>query len=294
VSFAFQGGRGAPHGQLRPVQVAAMILGQIVWVTPWIFYPLAAALIAASRLATKDPRRLYLVCLALPPIVLFTLTPLWGSRGQPHWPMPGWFFVYPLLGAWLVEAAARGFALRKWAIWSAALLAAAGVAIGSQAATGWVERFGLLPASVTDPTRETLNWDALKASPLLGAQGGKAPAFVLSNHWSEAGKMALALGAKMPVIVSPDDPRGIAFLQDPAAFVGKDAVIIVPINQISTIPDVFRSYFEELGPPQKVSIGRGGMDELDLVLFPAHRLMQPLPLPYPRRAAATPSSKASP
>jgi hypothetical protein len=139
-----------------------------------------------------------------------------------------------------------------------------------------------------------LNWDALKDSPLLGAAGGKPPGFVLSNHWSEAGKMALALGAKMPVIVSPDDPRGIAFLQDPAAFVGKDAVIIVPINQISTLPDVFRSYFEELGPPQKVSIGRDGMDEVDLALFPAHRLTQPLPLPYPRRAVANPSPKASP
>jgi hypothetical protein len=294
VSFAFQGARGAPHGQWRPLQVGAMVLGQIIWVTPWIFVPLAAALLAATRLALKDPRRLYLVCLALPPIVFFTLTPLWGSRGQPHWPMPGWFFVYPLLGVWLVEAEARGFALRKWAIWSAALLAMVGAAIGSQAATGWVERLGLLPAGVSDPTRETLNWDALKDSPLLGAEGGKPPGFVLSNHWSEAGKMALALGAKMPVIVSPDDPRGIAFLQDPAAFVGKDAVIIVPINQISTLPDVFRSYFEELGPPQKVSIGRDGMDEVDLALFPAHRLTQPLPLPYPRRAVANPSPKASP
>jgi Dolichyl-phosphate-mannose-protein mannosyltransferase len=292
VSFVFQGVRGAPHGQWRPLQVVSMILGQIVWVTPWIFVPLAAALVAAMRLGRKDSRRFYLVCLALPPIIFFTLTPLWGSRGQPHWPMPGWLFVYPLLGAWLVERAARGFNLRRWAIWSAALLAALGVAIGSQAATGWVERLGLLPASVTDPTREALNWDALKASPLLGGEGGKLPGFVLSNHWSEAGKMALALGAKMPVIVSPDDPRGIAFLQDPAAYVGRDAVIIVPINQISTLPDVFRAYFEELGPPQKVSIGRGGMDELDLALFPAHRLTQPLPLPYPRRAAADPSPKA--
>ena len=109
VSFAFQGARGAPHGQWRPLQVGAMVLGQIIWVTPWIFVPLAAALLAATRLALEDPRRLYLVCLALPPIVFFTLTPLWGSRGQPHWPMPGWFFVYPLLGVWLVEAEARGF-----------------------------------------------------------------------------------------------------------------------------------------------------------------------------------------
>jgi hypothetical protein len=208
--------------------------------------------------------------------------------------MPGWLFVYPLLGAWLVEASARGFNARKWATWSVALLGAIALAIGSQAATGWIERLGWAPSGVTDPTREAVDWDALKASPLLGGQGGTPPAFVLSNHWSEAGKMALALGAQMPVIVSPDDPRGIAFLQDPAAFIGKDAVIIVPINQILTAPDVFRSYFDELGPPQKVSIGRAGMDEVDLALIPAHRLTRPLPLPYPRRAAPGPSAKAQP
>ena len=59
------------------------------------------------RRAARDERRLFLVCLALPTIVVFTLTPLWGAKGLPHWSMPGWLFVYPLLGAWLA-AAARG------------------------------------------------------------------------------------------------------------------------------------------------------------------------------------------
>lgn len=294
VSFAFQGARGAPQAHWRPLQVVTMVLGQIIWVTPWVFAPLAAGLIAATRLAKADPRRLYLLCLALPPIVFFTLTPLWGSRGQPHWPMPGWFFVYPFLGVWLVEASGRGFNLRKWAIWSAASLGAIALLIASQTATGWIERLGLAPRGIVDPTREALNWDALKDSPLLGAHGGVKPAFVLSTHWSEAGKMALALGPKMPVIVYPDDPRGIAFLQDPASFVGKDAVIIVPANQIGSAPDTFRPFFADIGAAQNVVIGRAGMDEIDLIVIPAHHLTRPLPLPYPRRAVSSPSSKASP
>jgi hypothetical protein len=295
VSFAFQGARSAPRDQWRPLQVAAMIAGQAIWITPWIFVPLVAALVAAARLARVDARRLYLLCLALPPIVFFTLTPLWGARGQPHWPMPGWLFVYPFLGVWLVEAAARGFNLRRWAVWSAGLLGAIALLAGSQAATGWVERLVSLPRGVVDPTREALNWDALNASPLLSPQGDAAPAFVLSTHWSEAGKIALALGADMPVIVYPDDPRGIAFLTDPAAFVGKDAVIIVPQNQISSASTVFRPFFADLGAPQPVAIGRGGMDEIDLVLIPARGLTRPLPLPYPQRAALTgPTAKAPP
>jgi hypothetical protein len=294
VSFAFQGARSVPRDHWRPLQVAVMVAGQIVWVTPWIFVPLAAGLIAAMRLAWTDERRLYLLCLALPPIVFFTLTPLWGSKGQPHWPMPGWFFVYPLMGVWLVEASARGFNMRKWAVWSTALVGAVALVVGSQTVTGWIERFSLLPPGVSDPTREALDWDDLNASPLLGARGGTMPAFVLSNHWSEAGKMAVALGARMPVIVYSEDPRGMAFLEDPAAFVGKDAVIIVPQNQISSAPDAFRPFFASLGAPQRVAIGRAGMDEIDLALFPAHGLTQPFPLPYPRRTSASPSPKASP
>jgi Dolichyl-phosphate-mannose-protein mannosyltransferase len=294
VSFAFQGARGASRGQWRPLQVVAMAAGEIIWITPWIFVPLAAAVVAAARVAWVDQRRLYLLCLALPPILFFSLTPLWGSRGQPHWPMPGWFFVYPLLGAWIVEAIARGFNARKWAIWSSALIGVVVLAIGAQGATGWIERSGWLPRGVSDPTREALNWDALNASPLLSARDDAAPSFVLSDHWSAAGKMAVALGPRMPVIVYSEDPRGFAFLQDPAAFVGKDAVIIVPINQIESAPVSFRPFFAELGSPQRVSIGRAGMDELDLALIPAHGLTRPLPLPYPPRAASSPSPKATP
>jgi hypothetical protein len=294
ASFAFQGARGAARGQWRPMQVVAMAAGEIVWITPWIFVPLAAALVAAARVARVDQRRLYLLCLALPPILFFSLTPLWGGRGQPHWPMPGWLFAYPLLGAWIVAAAARGFNARRWAIWSSGLIGVVVLAIGSQATTGWIERAGWLPRGVADPTREALNWDALNASPLLSARDNGAPAFVLSDHWSAAGKMAVALGPRMPVIVYSEDPRGFAFLQDPAAFVGKDAIIIVPINQIESAPASFQPFFAEFGAPQRVSIGRAGMDELDLALIPAHGLTRPLPLPYPPRAASSPSPKATP
>ena len=48
---------------------------------------------------------MFLLCLSLPAIVLFSLTPLWGGRGQPHWTMPGWFFVFPLMGVWINELA---------------------------------------------------------------------------------------------------------------------------------------------------------------------------------------------
>jgi len=282
VSFAFQGARGAPGAAWRPAQVGEMVLGQIVWLAPWIFAPLFGAVIAAARRVRSDERRLFLLCLSLPPILLFSLTPLWGARGLPHWPMPGWFFVYPLLGAWLSEGWARRADLRRWAIGSTALLGAVALALAAHAATGWITRLIPLPRGVVDSTREALGWDRLALSPLLDGRDETGPAFVVSTKWSEGGKMAMAFGPTMPVIVYSDDPRGMAFLDDSARFVAKDAVIIVQQSKLSSVAATFQPFFASLGEPQSVTLGRRGMDEIDLALIPAHGLTRPFPLPYPR------------
>jgi 4-amino-4-deoxy-L-arabinose transferase-like glycosyltransferase len=282
ISLAFQGGRGAPGVHWRPLQVVQMILGQIAWLTPWLFVPLVGALISAARSAGADEPRRLLLWLSLPPIVLFSLTPLWGARGLPHWPMPGWFFAFPLLGVWLSDRWARRFNWRAWAIASAALLGAIALILVSHAATGWIGRVLPLPPGAIDPTLEALGWDRLASSPLLRADGGAAPAFVVATKWSEGGKIALALGPDMPVIVYSDDPRGIAFLDDSAKFVGKDAVIIVPQNKLAAVAATFQPFFDSLGEAQSISLGRGGRDEIALALIPAHGLTRAFPLPYPR------------
>jgi hypothetical protein len=282
VSFAFQGARGAAAGYWRPAQVGEMIVGQIAWLTPWIFVPLVGAIIAAVRSVGVDERRRLLLCLSLPPILLFSLTPLWGARGLPHWPMPGWFFTYPLLGVWLSEGWARRSNLRAWAVGSAALLGAVAFVLVSHAATGWIARVLPLPHGVIDPTLEALGWDRLASSPLLGADGGPGPAFVVSTKWSEGGKIALALGPRTPIIVYSDDPRGIAFLDESARFVGKDAVIVVPQDRLSSVAATFQPFFASLGEPQRMTLRRGGKDEINLALISAHGLTRPFPLPYPR------------
>jgi 4-amino-4-deoxy-L-arabinose transferase-like glycosyltransferase len=287
ISFAFQGGRGAAGAHWRPVQLGAMVLGEIAWLTPWIFVPLLGGLVAAIRLAGRDERRLFLLCLALPPIIVFTLTPLWGARGLPHWPMPGWLFAYPLLGVWLVEGWAERLNLRRWTVGSTALIALIVVALATQTTTGWITR-ALLPRGAVDPTLEALSWAPLASAPLIAAS---PPAFVVSTKWSDGGKIALALGPRVPVIVASDDPRGMAFLADPADFVGKDAVIVVPEEKLASATASLSPFFASLGAPQKLVLRRG-QDEIALELIPAQSLTRPFPLPYPRRIVPNLPAKA--
>jgi hypothetical protein len=86
------------------------------------------------------------------------------------------------------------------------------------------------------------------------------------------------------VTVFSDDPHGFAFLDDPAAFVGKDAVIVVAQKRLAESLAALTPYFASLGEAQSLSLGRG-RDEIQLALIPAQRLLRPYPLPYPRRPA---------
>jgi 4-amino-4-deoxy-L-arabinose transferase-like glycosyltransferase len=269
VSFRFQGGRGAPGGGGGLGAVLAIVLGEAVYLLPWIFVALIAAALQAFR--RGDDRAQFLLWLALPPILVFTITPFWGDRGLPHWTMPGWFFLFPLLDQGALTAKLN---LRRWAAGSALFLAALALLVVTQR-FGWVE--AVAGRNLPDPTLESLDWRDLRAAPALAAPH----AFVATTKWWEGGKVGLALGPETPIFVFSDDPRGIAFLQDGAKFIGRDAVIIAERRRLGWIETTLAPYFKRMDPPQAFSLGRGGRAEVELVLVPAYGLTRAFPVPYP-------------
>ena len=189
-----------------------MLLGEIAYLFPWIFIVLVLALTKVWR-QREGERKFFLFCLALPPIVLFTLTPLWGARGLPQWTMPGWFFAYPLLGAWIDERANSPGALWRWATISGGTADRRCRALRPAGRDGLPFAAAAAAARGADPTLESFPWTGLRSAPLLDP----LPAFVLSTHWSDAGKIALALGPGVPVFVISNDPRGWAYAPDGGA-----------------------------------------------------------------------------
>ena len=276
VSFEFQGARGVPSGQLHLTQFLTMAFGQVAFLSPSIFAPLLAGLTTALR-HRRDERYLFMLCLSLPPIVLFTLTPLWGGRGQPHWAMPGWFFAFALMGAWVDALGVSVDALRRWAVVASALLAAiAGVAI-LQASTGWPWVILTAGSPVADPMLESFEWRDLKKAPTFD----QTPGFIISTKWSDAGKIALAFGPQTPIFVLSNDPRGWAFLDDSERFVGRSGVIVTSAAEVASTLAAASALFARLGQPQLYALGRRGRPEIKLALIPASGLTRTLPMPYP-------------
>ena len=270
VSFVFQGSRSVASGGLKPLEVLRVALGQIAFLSPWLFVPLVAGLVSSLR-CWRDGRRLFLLCLSLPPIALFTAAPLWIERGQPHWAMAGWFFAFPLMGAWAQDLPVPARIVRRYAILSVALLAALTAGAVVEAQTGWLWR--LLPAGTTDPTLEALDWSGLVKAPLLQP----SPPFVISTRWREAGKIALALGPGVPILVLSDDPRGWTFRNRAAELAGRDGVLIVLPKDLAAARTALAPLFASLGDAEPFMLLRNGAPATELMLVPAKGLIRPAP-----------------
>ncbi len=267
ASFAFQGARAAPAHGLRPSAALSAALGQMVLLLPWIFVPLALAGGRAVRAGPGDSRRWLCLMLSLPGIVVFAVTPIWGQAALPHWSMPAWLFLMPVMGDQLERAAAAHRWPRTWAVVSLALLLAVWGLLISCAATGWVGATWPRTFAKGDPTLELVSWDQLAPTPPVTTLLRQPGAFVVSMKWNEAGRITSALGDRVPVVVLSDDPRGFADTYPRGSLVGHDALIIVKPEDLQDGLQRIGRCFARVDPLQVARFGRRGRLELELHLF---------------------------
>ena len=272
ASFAFQGGRAVPSHGLHPVAAMTALLGQMALLLPWIFVPLMAAGREALRAGPADTRRWLCVMLSLPGVALFTLTPIWGQAGLPHWSMAAWLFLMPVMGAGLARAADHRKWPRTWAVASlAALLLLWGLVV-SCAATGWVGATWPRTFAKGDPTVVLVDWQLSDPAASVVDLVSEPGAFAVAMKWNEGGRVLQMLGDPTTIVVLSDDPRGFADIYPTASLVGRDAVIVVkPEDLVGGLGRIGRC-FEHIEPLQVARFGREGRRELELHLFAGRRL----------------------
>lgn len=293
ISIAFQSGRSQTGGGIFPVHVLQMIAGEAAYLLPWTLVLATIALVRGllskrADYAETREKALLLAALSLPAILLFTFLPLFGARGLPHWPMPGWLLVFPLLGAWMAALVDAG---RRWPIWlaraSAALVAVLALAmaglLNSTTLDGWLLRStNLLSArgALTPLIIEGADWRGL--TPALAANGIATDGnrFVVALKWHEAGRIDTALDHGTPVTVFDPDARGFAFLVNQVTLVGKDAVVITRADEANRIVPTLSPLFQQVDPPVSITLSVAGGVPFPISIAIAHGLKRPYPLAY--------------
>jgi len=225
ASFAFQGSR-ASAAHIRPLAPFITLLGESVFVLPWIWLPLMIVFIAALRRGPSEWRPRLLACLAAPPIVLFALISAWSSqRVLYHWAAPGYLMLFPLLG----DAVARRLAqpMIRQAIFGTTCFVILGVAtVATQVRYDWLHS---LIATVVwhDPDLEALDWTSLRDD--LIARGLLHPGSIVGvPNWRDAGKIAYAFGPDVTTLCLSTDARQFGIAEPVGDYLGADILILAP------------------------------------------------------------------
>jgi 4-amino-4-deoxy-L-arabinose transferase-like glycosyltransferase len=216
ASFAFHGGRAG--GGVNPANFALMVVAQALYLLPVILVWGVGRLL--SRDLWREPVPRLLILIALGPIVMFNAIYLFSSGTLPHWSMPGWMVLLPLMGTWLAQR--PGHAARRWLFGLAVPihLLLAGIALhvqtglltaASDPPPGWDNTVPLIPMAETRAAMTASGY--LDGADLLAATG-----------WTEAGHLAAALGRERPMRVIEGRAHHFAFM--PGQSIGGAALLI--------------------------------------------------------------------
>ncbi len=268
ASFAFQGGRAAAY-RLNPTGPLAVLAGAALFLLPWIWAGLLVALGRGLRAGPAAWRSWLLCCLALPPIVGFAVVALWSRQVLFHWSMPGYLFLFPLLGVELVRLGqARPALPGRAAIGTAALLLVALLASAAELRWNWLRAF----APGFDPGLQALDWTPLRGE--LDRRGllHRPNTVIAGPSWSITGKLGYALGGDPPVICLNTDARQFAYGPGPEAHLGQDVLLLGPRLEAVRVREVYGKLFDGIDTLAPAALRFPARPETPIALFLGHRL----------------------
>jgi 4-amino-4-deoxy-L-arabinose transferase-like glycosyltransferase len=259
VSFLFQGSRAG--GLLHPFGPLLAIAGQAAFLLPWIWAPLVWCGFLALRRGPADAERWLLVCLAAPPILLFTVAAL---RGNPlfHWAAPGYLMLLPLLGEAIARRRQSSRLVRIWLSATALFVVVGVMFVGSEVRYNWFPRL---------PNLDLVDWTSLRTE--LADRGFlDRPGLVVATvKWHEAGKVDYALGGRLPVICLGPDPRQYGIVANPAGYAGSDVLIVAPHRSFEQISGEVGPLFDSIEPLAPATLMHAGRPT-ELALYLGRRL----------------------
>jgi len=243
ISFAFQGGRvgGTQWHLLNPFLT---LLGQILFLTPWIWCVLMMATGQAFK-SYRDDKSRYLLCLGIPQILFFTLVSVASSSATfYHWAMPGYMFLFPLLGKWCAQKLEH----------NPKVILRMGIA-SSLASLGLIA--AIMLAWYGLPLVEDIGF---KQDPLIAMRSLKdvnhyfstedipddEGVIVAPTKWFLAGKFDYALKGRYQVTCFCQEAHQYGIVAPLKGLIGRDFIIPVPLKNADNLQKELTSSFAEM------------------------------------------------
>lgn len=271
ISFAFQFGRGTGPAHLDFTHGLTLFLGEALYLLPWMLVTLAAAAILA-----RGPAARLLLWLGVLLIVLFNVLAFVQPGGLPHWSMPGWLFLFPLLGRLAAEAAGR-----RWPMILAGIsfIALAGLCVSAVLfLSNW--RIYAGGALLDGPMVEATSWTGVRDGLARKGLLDRPNTFLGAMNWLEGARLAEALRPQQPVAVFGGDPRGFAFLSDVNSRLGQDALVVVDPGSAQATTDFLTQHFASVETVGTFETEKGGRPAFSSTVLLAHDFTQPVKVPY--------------
>ncbi|WP_428329221.1 ArnT family glycosyltransferase [Mucilaginibacter sp.] len=279
VSFIFQGSRAGvknEHFQLHIDWFLRSILGQSLWLLPWIWVPTIRQLFKSYKLRSQLLAYSFSFWMSILPIVFFTVVTLWADlQYHFHWQAPGYMMLFIPLGFAIDKGLNSDIKTmrfnRRWLNFSICFTIITIGVLSMHMVTGFWQWYGpkwvvSFHGDKNDPTIQGVDYTDIKTRFEKEGWLNDPKIFTGSPRWWLMGKVDWALKGKKDIVVFNADPRNLAFLVDPTKLIGKDAVVIGDQHQIYVDADT-KPFFDSVTQLPDIPIVRNGRIEYSLQVY---------------------------
>ena len=275
IGLFFQTARFTKMHSVSLVRLLTDIAGQAVYLSPWLFVPLCYALWRALATGPRVRETWFLGLLAIGPILVFTCAAFF-TGAFPHWPMPGWLFVFPLLGKEVTEWERRlPLRVTQFFIATASVMLFAFTSFVSEDVNGWMVRGLPVRVAELDPTLDLLEWREVRTALHDRHLIDSATPAVAGTRWMDAGKLNYEIGKEMPVLCLCGEPHQFRYLHNPSQFEGRNIIVIQTELDLRLHGLRFARWFERVENLPPIEVRRKGHDALGLAVFRGIKLKSP-------------------